>query len=56
MPEVTVTKQSSDKEKADWISRCISTRQHENQEDVDQSTAICFSMLREAGVPVRRGT
>jgi hypothetical protein len=45
MPEMTLTKSSSDKEVAAWISRCISTRKHEHpDEKQDQSYAVCASM------------
>ncbi len=56
MPEVTISKASSDKEIAAWISNCISTRQGESEEANDQSVAICISQARKAtGKPVRRG-
>lgn len=57
MPEMTLGKDSSDKEIANWVSKCISTRQRENpDEDRDQSVAICFSQAREAtGKQLRRG-
>jgi len=57
MPEMTLDKGSSDKEIANWISKCISTRQHENpDEENDQSVAICISQARKAtGRPIKRG-
>ena len=57
MPEMTLGKGSSDKEIANWVSKCISTRQHENpDEENDQSVAICISRAREAtGKPIKRG-
>lgn len=57
MPEVTIDKGSSDKEIANWVSKCISTRQRESpDEEQDQSVAICFSQAREAtGKTLRRG-
>jgi len=57
MPEMTLGKDSSDKEISNWVSKCISTRQHENpNEENDQSIRICFEMARKAtGKQIRQG-
>ena len=57
MPEMTLGKDSGDKEIANWVSNCISTRQHENpDEENDQSVAICISQARKAtGKAIKRG-
>ena len=57
MPEMTLDKNSSDKEVANWISKCISTRQHENpDEEQDQSYVICARQAEEAtGKKMLRG-
>jgi len=41
----------------DWMSDCISTRQHEHpDEDTDQSVAICANIYKKAtGVEIKRG-
>ena len=57
MPEMTLEKGSSDKAIANWVGKCISTRQHENpDEENDQSVAICISQARKTtGKPIKRG-
>lgn len=55
MPEVTLTKESSDKAIQAWISRCIRTVRREGKTG-EQAAGQCYGMAREAtgGRPRRK--